>query len=221
MIPDYVTDEDAIEIIEKFGDLPLLTGASGVLTAWAEYLASTQKCHAAEMAGTHGAGILLAGSCSKATLAQIAYTKKQGVPCFKLQPQEIIAGRQTVADVEAFLQQHAGEAVLIYSSETPEYLEAIRSTDLPAFSQALEKMTADIAVAARNIGINRIIVAGGETSGAVTKALGYSAYWIGTSIAPGVPMMAPVEKPELRLVLKSGNFGQEDFFQRALQITEG
>ena len=221
LIPDYAADEDAARIIEKFGDLPLLTGGSGLLTAWAAYLASTQKCHAAEMAGTHGAGILLAGSCSKATLAQIAYTKEQGVPCFKLQPQEIIAGRQTLADVEAFLQQHAGEAVLIYSSETPEYLEAIRNTDLPAFSQALEKMTADIAVAARNTGINRIIVAGGETSGAVTKALGYSAYWIGTSIAPGVPMMAPVEKPELRLVLKSGNFGQEDFFQRALQLTEG
>ena len=219
LIPDYVTDEDAVKIIEKFGNLPLLTGGSGVLTAWAEYLANKQKCHTAKMAGTHGTGILLAGSCSKATLAQIAYTKKQGVPCFKLKPQEIIAGRQTLADIEEFLKQHTGNTVLIYSSETPEYLEAIRGTDLPAFSRALEKMTADIAVLARNTGISRIIVAGGETSGAVTKALGYSAYWIGTSIAPGVPMMTPVEKPELRLVLKSGNFGQEDFFQRALQIT--
>ncbi len=78
---------------------------------------------------------------------------------------------------------------------------------------------ADIAVMARDNGITRIIVAGGETSGAVTKALDYSAYWIGPSIAPGVPMMAPVEKQDLRLVLKSGNFGQEDFFQRALDLT--
>ena len=60
----------------------------------------------------------------------------------------------------------------------------------------------------------------GETSGAVTKALGFSSYWIGESVAPGVPVMVPVENPRIRLILKSGNFGQEDFFGRALAMTE-
>ena len=69
-------------------------------------------------------------------------------------------------------------------------------------------------------GFARIICAGGETSGAVTKALGFSSYWIGESVAPGVPVMVPVEKPRIRLILKSGNFGQEDFFGRALAMTE-
>ena len=65
----------------------------------------------------------------------------------------------------------------------------------------------------------RIIAAGGETSGAVTKALGYQAYRIGVSVAPGVPVLIPLENPRMRLILKSGNFGQEDFFARALEIT--
>ena len=68
-------------------------------------------------------------------------------------------------------------------------------------------------------GVTRIIAAGGETSGAVTQALGYRAFWIGESIAPGVPVMIPVENEHVRLVLKSGNFGQEDFFGRALRLT--
>ena len=80
-------------------------------------------------------------------------------------------------------------------------------------------MLAAAAVIAKEEGVRHIIVAGGETSGAVTKALGYQAYWIGQSIAPGVPVMAPLENPEMRIVLKSGNFGQEEFFGRALTMT--
>lgn len=70
-------------------------------------------------------------------------------------------------------------------------------------------------------GYGRIIVAGGETSGAVTKALNYDAFEIGMSVAPGVPIMTPIQNPNMKLVLKSGNFGQEDFFSRALSMTKG
>ena len=66
-----------------------------------------------------------------------------------------------------------------------------------------------------------MIVAGGETSGAVTKGLGYDSFYIGTEIAPGVPMMIPCGNTQMRLVLKSGNFGQEDFFCRAVEVTAG
>ena len=70
------------------------------------------------------------------------------------------------------------------------------------------------------VGIRRVVVAGGETSGAVTKRLGFSSYKIGASVAPGVPVMVPMENEALRLVLKSGNFGQEDFFVRVLEMTQ-
>jgi uncharacterized protein YgbK (DUF1537 family) len=78
---------------------------------------------------------------------------------------------------------------------------------------------AQIARYAVRCGYTRVIVAGGETSGAVTKALNFSAYEIGPSAAPGVPVMIPLSDAGIRLVLKSGNFGQEDFFERALSIT--
>ena len=85
----------------------------------------------------------------------------------------------------------------------------------------MEKALADIAVRAYHYGYNRIIAAGGETSGAIALALGFDAFLIGKSIAPGVPVMIPLRRPEVRLVLKSGNFGQPDFFVRALDMTGG
>ena len=83
----------------------------------------------------------------------------------------------------------------------------------------LEGITARLAQRAVEAGYTRIISAGGETSGAVTKGLGFQSYLIGPSVAPGVPVMVPAEAPGIRLVLKSGNFGGEDFFGQALEIT--
>ena len=80
---------------------------------------------------------------------------------------------------------------------------------------------AELSLRSWKAGIKRIIVAGGETSGAVALALGFHSFIIGSSIAPGVPIMIPVEDKTVRLVLKSGNFGQADFFQQALSKTKG
>ena len=111
------------------------------------------------------------------------------------------------------------EAPLIYSYETPEGLQKKRNEAGRLLAAQIEETLAQTAAYAVNHGVTRIIAAGGETSGAVTKALGYSAYRIGESVAPGVPVMTPVDNPSVRLVLKSGNFGQEDFFGRALKLT--
>ena len=83
----------------------------------------------------------------------------------------------------------------------------------------LEQAAAKLAERAVAHGIRRVVVAGGETSGAVTKRLGFSSYQIGASVAPGVPVMVPMENETLRLVLKSGNFGQEEFFIKVLEMT--
>ena len=79
---------------------------------------------------------------------------------------------------------------------------------------------AELASRAVQSGYTRIISAGGETSGAVTKGLKFDSYWIGESVAPGVPIMTPLTRPDIRLILKSGNFGNEDFLCRALEMTE-
>jgi uncharacterized protein YgbK (DUF1537 family) len=67
-------------------------------------------------------------------------------------------------------------------------------------------------------GIRKLVVAGGETSGAVVQALGVRALAIGPPIDPGVPWTTSVGTPRLALALKSGNFGAEDFFARALAL---
>lgn len=220
LVPDYCTDDDADHIIDQYGKLKLLTGGSGLLTAWAKHF-KRAVCLPASMKGSKGSSILLAGSCSQATLAQIAWFKRQGNVTYKLDPKKLLNREQTITDVQTFLKKHKNESVLIYSSETSAYLDAIRGETLEQYSLVLEKSMAELARWARNEGIRHFIVAGGETSGAVTKSLGYHAYWIGPSIAPGVPMMMPTNAPDVRLVLKSGNFGQENFFGLALKFCEG
>ena len=112
------------------------------------------------------------------------------------------------------------ETVLVYSSDTPEKVREYQKLGREKVAAMLEGATAELAVRAVKAGYSRIISAGGETSGAVTKGLGFSSYWLGESVAPGVPIMVPTERPDIRLILKSGNFGQEDFFGRALAMTE-
>ena len=68
-------------------------------------------------------------------------------------------------------------------------------------------------------GLRKLVVAGGETAGAVVKALRINALYIGPEIDPGVPWTISVSKTPMLLSLKSGNFGQEDFFMKALDMT--
>jgi len=109
---------------------------------------------------------------------------------------------------------------LVYSSAPADELKKMQEEGgREEVAALLEKTMAQLAEAVVKEGITRVIVAGGETSGAVTKQLGFSSYHIGSSIAPGVPVMIPLENEKIRLVLKSGNFGQTDFFVRALKMT--
>ena len=109
--------------------------------------------------------------------------------------------------------------MLVYSSDTPERVREYQRLGAGKVAALLEGITARLAQRAVEAGYTRIISAGGETSGAVTKGLGFQSYLIGPSVAPGVPVMVPAEAPGIRLVLKSGNFGGEDFFGQALEIT--
>lgn len=221
LIPDYRKDEDGARIAEYFGDLPLLTGGSGLL----EHLARrwTRQLQAdgnITESGTKGRAILLAGSCSKATLGQIEEYLRQGLPGIKLSPEKLLKEDGTLEQVWKFVESQEKKPVLVYSSDRPEEIKKSQLLGRERVAAALEQAQAALAVRAVEAGYRRVIVAGGETSGAVTKALGFSSYEIGDSVAPGVPVMIPTERPDIRLVLKSGNFGQPDFFLRALERTE-
>ncbi len=222
LIPDYKDREDGERIAAACFHLPFLTGGSGLLEPLAElWMKKLSVRGNIPESGTRGRALLVAGSCSKATLGQIAWYREQGNPCYKLDPAAMLEGRQTVDDAWEFLEAHGGEgaAVLVYSSDTPEKVKEYQRFGTEKVAAMLEGAMAQLAIRAVKAGYTRIISAGGETSGAVAGGLGFASCWIGPSVAPGVPVMVPVERPDVRLVLKSGNFGQEDFFQRALSMT--
>ncbi|MCP3867897.1 MAG: four-carbon acid sugar kinase family protein [Gammaproteobacteria bacterium] len=87
-----------------------------------------------------------------------------------------------------------------------------------AAGELIETAMATLATGLVAMGVEQLIVAGGETSGAVVKKLGIQAMEIGVEIEPGVPWCMTLGKTKLRLALKSGNFGGDDFFEKALDV---
>lgn len=219
IIPDFIEDRDGDRIVELFGDLKLLTGGSGIAESLGKKYC-TGYDDGPQNSCCPGKTLLLAGSRSTATLVQIAYFINNGGRAIRIFPEDLISGRQSVDTILAELNR-SPEPTLIYSSDTPENVLQNQKLGKEAISNLLEETTAAIAKEAAGNGYTKIIVAGGETSGAVTKSLGYDRYEIGVSIAPGVPVMIPVESRQTRLVLKSGNFGSQDFFIKAVELLNG
>ena len=222
LVPDYYEEEQGDQIAEAFGDLPFLTGGSGLAGALGHrYVRMHGKDKSgtcgkqAECAVSEGKTLLLAGSCSAMTLQQIARYQQGGHPSSRIIPAELLAGSQSLDTFWNWADSRESGA-LIYSSAEPEDMKKSQELGRDRVAAAIETLLAGLAKRAVEHGYTRIIVAGGETSGAVTKALGYDTFLIGPSVAPGVPVMSPLAAPEIRLVLKSGNFGQVDFFERAV-----
>lgn len=206
IVPDYQSREDGGNIARLFKHCRILSGGSGIL----EHLEKRPQ-----------KGILLAGSCSKATLNQIDMYQKAGHPSYKIDPRKLWEGELTVQQILDYVKAYPQEYVLVYSSDAAENVRETQKLGKEQIAALLENTMSEIARLLVAEGYRHIIVAGGETSGAVTKKLGYHAFQIGKSVAPGVPLMVPVEDKDIRLVLKSGNFGQPDFFERAIAVAKG
>lgn len=221
IIPDFEDSLQGEKIIDAFMDLPVLTGGSGLMKPMGKALVRSRNGRSMKQESvTEGPAIILAGSCSLATLSQIDnfHICRKG-PSLKLDPIEVLHGRMGLDDIVEFINVNQGRDILVYSSEPIEKVRKAQSNGAEEISGKLETLMSLAAEAALNMGYTRIIVAGGETSGAVTRRLGFRSYLIGVSIAPGVPVMVPTENPKIRLVLKSGNFGSETFFTDAIVIT--
>jgi uncharacterized protein YgbK (DUF1537 family) len=121
----------------------------------------------------------------------------------------------------AFVHDHEGEAPLVYSSAAPERVQSSQARfGRDAIAQRLDALFAETARRLIHAGVRRLVVAGGETSGAVVTALGLDALAIGPEIDPGVPALSAAGGRGLALALKSGNFGGPDFFVKALRALE-
>jgi uncharacterized protein YgbK (DUF1537 family) len=164
----------------------------------------------------------LAGSCSQATLEQIKAVEKE-IPVLRLSPEALI---EDAGEIERTLNwakdRMASGPILIASSKDPEQVAALQARyGRDKSGHAIEGALAEIASGLVSFGVRRLVVAGGETSGAAVDRLGVSAFRLGPEIAPGVPLMRTVGRKggELQMALKSGNFGGRDFFTHALAMT--
>lgn len=222
IVPDYTTDAEGAKIAEVFGDLELLTGGSGILEHLANIYRDKYDCSNMDLPITtvKGKGIALSGSCSTMTCKQCnAY--KQGHKTISVYPGKLLDGTQNVDAIWNKVSNDPENEYLIYSAgatdpQSREYKD--KETFIKA-SHLLESTMAELASMAYHNGFTRIICAGGETSSAICMKLGFDAFIIGPSIDPGVPILIPLHNQNIRMALKSGNFGKEDFFQKALNMT--
>ncbi|MDR6662316.1 uncharacterized protein YgbK (DUF1537 family) [Tardiphaga robiniae] len=168
-----------------------------------------------------GAAACLAGSCSQATLQQIARAE-QVMPVLHLDPEQVIAGGAEVQRALGWAKERLGKGpVLIASSSTPDQVTALQKRHgRDAAGHAIEQAMADLAEGLVRAGVQRLVVAGGETSGAVVDRLGIPGFLVGAEIAAGVPVLRAVGAAErqMLLALKSGNFGGPAFFEDALGL---
>ncbi|MCE8033157.1 MAG: four-carbon acid sugar kinase family protein [Halomonas sp.] len=227
VICDTLDERDLEVLAEACETMPLVTGGSGLGQAlpvryrqlgWLAEIAEPGRLQPAS-----GGALVLSGSCSRATLGQVAHFLKHH-PGFALDP---LALAESDAQWEAALDfarnaLESGGPVLVYASADPERVQVAQARlGIERAGQLVERALGQLAATLVDEGVGRLVVAGGETSGAVVSALGIETLRIGEQIDPGVPWtQAQLEgrKAPLSLALKSGNFGGEDFFTRAFEV---
>ncbi|SCB13546.1 Uncharacterized conserved protein YgbK, DUF1537 family [Bradyrhizobium shewense] len=224
-IIDAVFDRDLETIGLVAAEHRLSVGASGIGLGLARALVSTGKVKSAGAKGETGTAVggpaaCLAGSCSQATLQQIANAERV-MPVHHLDPDRIITGGGEAQRALDWARPRLAEGpVLIASSATPDQVAALQARHgRDAAGHAIEQTMADIAENLVKSGVRRLIVAGGETSGAVVDRLKIPGFLVGVEIAAGVPVLHSVGAQEnMLLALKSGNFGGAEFFSEALRL---
>ena len=222
VVTDAVANDDLYTIAEACADMPLLTGGSAIamplpgVYQQRGLLSADAAVHTQPK--TARSGIVLSGSCSAMTRAQVARYSRLA-PSFALDPLKV--AEQGVGPALAWLKdQTFAECPMIFATAEPEAVRAAQEKlGIDGAGTLIENALATLAVAARDNGAERFVVAGGETSGAVTKALGVTRLDIGPEIAPGVPWThCETGGRKIALTLKSGNFGDEDFFSHAFSM---
>jgi uncharacterized protein YgbK (DUF1537 family) len=227
-IADATDDEDLHVLAQAARDLRLLVGGSGIALGLPENArargAAPARDHAEAEVPRSGPALVLAGSCSQATRSQVDWFARLH-PARRLDAAALVAGSAELDAATRWLHEHLEQGpCLIYSSAEPADVhavqEAIGAGGRERAAAAIEAAFAHLARVAVAAGVRRLVVAGGETSGAVVQALAIEALAIGAEIDPGVSWTATPGDAPLALALKSGNFGGVDFFTRALAATD-
>jgi 3-dehydrotetronate 4-kinase len=219
-IVDALSDLDLESIGAACAELPLVTAGSGIALGLPQnfrrrgLLPPNQE--AATLPPTGGLRAVVAGSCSVATQGQVARMRERH-PAFQVDPFKLARGEDVAAAALDWAESRVKrEPVLIYATAAPEVVREIQAQlGVEQAGSLVENALAKVARGLVELGVGQMIVAGGETSGAVVKALGVKGLRIGPEIDPGVPWTASLGGRPLALALKSGNFGSGDFFLKA------
>ena len=220
VVLDTLNEQHLLTQGEALRDMRLVTGGSGLAIGLARQWATADSAHAdAEAAGRPQGerAVVISGSCSQMTNKQVNAYRQQA-------PSQEVDVARCLDNADDYAQQLCDWvadnskqtlAPLLYATADAQQLQAIQQRyGAQRSSEAVENLFAAVTRELKHRGWQRFIVAGGETSGVVAQSLDVTAFHIGPSVSPGVPWVRDIDQP-LSLVLKSGNFGDEQFFRRA------
>jgi uncharacterized protein YgbK (DUF1537 family) len=226
-VADATHNQHLLNLAEACADLPVVTAGSGLALglgpAYARRGWFTPKAEAAQLQPVLGRAAVVSGSCSHATQAQIAHWKAAGHASLLVDPLAVHQGRQSAQQLQAqALALLERGPVLVHAAADADSVRAAQSQlGVQQAGDLTERTLAALAQTLVQAGVRKLVVAGGETSGAVTQELGIERLRIGASICPGVPWTEGLWQGEpLWLALKSGNFGGPDFFSAALACAD-
>jgi uncharacterized protein YgbK (DUF1537 family) len=226
-IVDAIADHDLEAIGEAAADLALITGGSGIALGLPANFRRQgllgEGADADTLPAVDSAAAVLSGSCSQATQAQVAYMRERA-PVFTIDPLSAADGQDLAEEALAWATPRLGDGPLLISATAPPETVAMVQERLgrERAGALVEEVMGQIAKGLVANGVRRLVIAGGETAGAVVQALGVTGLRIGRQIDPGVPwtvsLPGSLGEPALALALKSGNFGAPDFFLRAFSV---
>ena len=229
-VVDAVSNDELMHIGQALAGMALVTAGSGVAIGLPQNWRADGRLLAGATAdalpAASGHRAVVSGSCSLATNAQVLHFKQSGGPAFAIDPLAIASGDDVARAALEWAVPKLGQGpVLVYATAESAAVQAVQSRlGVARAGELVEQALSAVAVGLVRAGVRQLLVAGGETSGAVVQALGVQRMAIGPQIDPGVPWTA-VETPEcpgevVHMALKSGNFGSTDFFTKAFARLE-
>jgi uncharacterized protein YgbK (DUF1537 family) len=222
VVADAITDADLLLLGALAKHHRLVTGGSGIAMGLpANFGIRPSDDGRRSFAAVGGPAVVLSGSCSSATRRQIA-VYLSGHPSLRLDAGDVLEPDSAIERSLDFLATNRDASPLIYSTADPAEVSAAQAEyGRERLAALFETVFATLAAKAVDAGFRRLVVAGGETSGAVASAFGPRALAVGPEIDTGVPVLISDGEPRLAFALKSGNFGGDDFFARAVEILKG
>ena len=222
-IVDATSNDDLLRLGPALKDMPLLTAGSGVAIGLPANFGLQPSLQASQLPPASGLQAVVSGSCSVATNGQVAHFKALGRPALAIDPASLMHGQSdtVVQQVLAWAAPLLKDGpVLVYSTAEPYAVKQVQAQLGVAEAGALvEHALAAVARGLVDAGVNQLVVAGGETSGACVQVLDIAQLQIGPQIDPGVPWCyAPTASGGVHIALKSGNFGTADFFSKAFTV---